>query len=155
MQSLIKRRNRRAQVGIVATIVLVMVGVVAVGVLGTIMFRFLQKPEIKAEISCLEMQLKKPVYFEKACYNESISELRADARRTIEDVPIGTLGFVIDFENGNSASWSCDSNCLDCSILDIGNRKSYYFDVSGLGQPNKISILADSCGIGSISIERC
>ncbi len=147
--------NRKGVSGVVASVVLIMLAITAVWIFSVALNKFLTSPSLSPQFSCVDLQFAKQVYAESACYNSSSGEVRVVVKRGLDgNYNFETLTFVIDF-NGNSDSWRCGEGCINCDMVDLGNRKVYYFDVSDLGVPTGMALMADSCDSGSIGIGNC
>lgn len=151
MQSL----SKKGISGTVGNVVLVLLAITAVWIFSLTLNEFLSSPSLSPGSSCLDLQFKNHITIESACYNSSLKEVNIVLKRDLEEFNISSLGFVIGFSDGNSRSWRCESSCLNCKILDLGNRKKYYFDVSDFGVPKEVSLLVNKCGSGVMRIRNC
>ena len=147
--------NKKGISGVVATVLLILLSMAAVGIIWAVISQFAKSPQLSPEVSCVNFQYGTTAYIERACYDSTKNEVEITIKRGIaSEFDIQSLGFVI-YSDKDSASWRCDKNCLDCKIADLGNRKTYYFDVSGLGKPGSAALMANSCNAGSVAIENC
>ena len=147
--------GRRGISGVVATVLLILLSMAAVGIIWVAISQFAKSPQLSPEVQCSSFQYGTTIYIERACYDATNNEVEITIKRGISgDFDIQSLGFVI-YSDKDSASWRCDKNCLDCKIVDLGNSKTYYFDVSGLGTPRSAALMANSCNAGSATIGSC
>lgn len=147
--------DKRGISGTAASVMLIFLALAMVGIFALGINRFVSSPNLSPGFSCLDLQLQKHLYLEIACYDSANSEIRAVVKRGLGDFNINSLNFVITFNDSSSESWRCNNGCENCAVLDIGKRKTYYFDVSNLGAPEEISLIADGCNTGRVKINRC
>lgn len=149
-------KNKKGLSDVLANVMLILLAIVAVGIVGAAVKQFVSSPSFSPQFSCLDMQASRHIYFDSACYNSTSGEVNVAVKRTLSDrFEIKELRFVIDFEGKDSASWRCGGGCTNCNVLDLGNRRIYYFDVRGLGKPTAINLLADGCDAGKIDVRGC
>ena len=141
---------------VLANVMMIMLAIVAVGIIGASVKQIVSSPSFSPQFSCLDMQASRHIYVDSACYNATSGEITSAVKRTLSDrFDIKELRFVIDFEGKDSASWKCGAGCTNCNVLQLGNRRIYYFDVKDLGKPTTINLLADGCDAGKEEIKAC
>lgn len=152
----IKKMNRKALSDVVSNVLLIMVGMVAVGIIAMVIKQFAAMPQFSPQFSCIDIQTDRHIFLDSACFNQSANEVQIAVKRNLnEKFDITNLDFIMDFDGKSSTSWTCNSGCGNCLTPELGNRKIYYFDVTMLGKPTTINLMANTCNLGKLQIKPC
>ena len=151
MQSI---KNLRGVADVVASVLLIIVVVAAVGLVAVFVIRAVGEPKYSPLVSCIEMQTSDIVKIERACYNANSNEVEITLKRNFVETDISHLNFEVSSSEGGGA-WVCGEFCVECFVLEPGIRKTYYFNLEELKSVGEARVGIDSCNLGSISIVDC
>jgi hypothetical protein len=138
----------------VTTLLLVMLGIAAVGVLAGIILKIVNVPKLAPEFSCLEWQLNPPLSIQQACYNLGTGDMEVSLYRGDDKYDIERIFFQVQTSDG-SHIWQCGENCGECLVLSAGDNEKYYFNASGFGEPKRISLSLFGCTFSERGISAC
>ena len=130
--------NKKAMSQVVTVLLIAGIGIVAVGIVATVIFNVIDNNDVdlSPEALCLNSEIK----IQSACYNEENQEVEITLKRTFPQKNIE--GLIFDLVSQTKAeSYSCSSDCGDCSVLESG-IKTYYIESS---QPTSINLKINNC----------
>ena len=146
--------NKKALSTIVATLLLILMGMLAAGVLWMAISNLTKPDTLLSPQKCFEMQSYKPLNIQKVCYNSERQDLVVTLTKSsyysTMNIPIDSLEFVID-----SQSFICSNSCPNCNIpMQNEQTKEYFFQFQE-GKPQEISLSINNCFIEKRNIENC
>jgi hypothetical protein len=143
--------NKKAVSSIIATVILISLGLVAIGIVYTSARTIITDTLMSPEFSCIDYKTSQPITIQKICYNTETKEIELSLLKISKDPYINKLEFVIDYET-NSEKFSCDNSCSNCEILSA-SAKTYYFDSQD--NPQDLTLIADKCILATKQISNC
>ena len=133
-------KNKKAISNIMATMFLVLLTIMAVGVLWGFVKTTIDKVDLSPEIDCLELKTKSSIQIKKACYNPTTSETKIILERALTGLEINNMEFLIS-SNTNTNKYECGLSCGNgCTILHDGETKTYLFSSTGKNIEATISL---------------
>ncbi len=146
MQNLLT--NKRALSGIVSTIGLLFVGIIAGSLLAFLLFKSLT-PSLSPALSCSQLQLSPPITVQSVCFDEGSSILRATLTSPLTAKNIQFAEFSLAGEK--TESWQCGANlCEECILPNPGETKPIVLYHSQAIKEGDIFVLT----IGGCAIDR-
>lgn len=148
--------NKKGLSGIVISVLLILLSIAALAIVFLYLTNFLNKEaNLSPGVSCLQMQSSSPLEISSACFSSSNNEVQVSLKRSIQDLDINQIDFVLSSDN-DSSSWCCGiPDCQECQVLEKGKSKTYFFDLSDLRNPIRAEISVSSCGLDSVEISQC
>lgn len=140
------KMNKKALSQVVATVLIVMLSIIAASTIGYIVIDLAKAPSLSPQASCLDISLLKPVKIESACYNNKTSEIELKMSRSMENLEISSLSFMFSSQAGSSKKWLCSSDCANCNVLQKGETKIYYLNAPSLMAIGNSSITLSTQG---------
>ena len=151
MQSL----NKKALSDIIATISLILLAILAVGILGFTINKVISNAQLSPQMSCLEMKTSPPIEIIKSCYN-SLSpdqDLQITLKRKIS-TNIFSLDFIVSSAS-ESSRWAVGGTCADSMLLEPGQTETYLIGPVSIAENSKISVEVDNCLLETKTIREC
>lgn len=146
--------GRKGLAPIVGTVLLMVIGVAAVGVVGGMIMSFLKnQPSLSPTLSCLDAQQDTPLLITSACYNASSRELVIGLARKESGFTYDSLLVTVFERTGARSSFICGEGCGLCQLGSVGSTKQHYLPSET--QPEKISIGAEGCEFGERAVVLC
>ena len=146
-------KNKRGVSNIIATILIILVSVAAVGILWFYITNTI-KPALSPENSCFDFSINSPIKIDSACFNPASGNIEIKITRSFDSPPLNNLNFFINSDS-ISHGWSCSNACGTCSILNKGESKKYYFNSENQNN-TKVYVQSDKCLLDSLNVkENC
>lgn len=151
-------KNKKALSPIVATVILLVLSIVAVSIVYVKVIQPATKKISMSPLECIDMQTKKLITIKDVCYNEANKEVELTIQKMVKDKT--DLDFITKFKD-TETEFTC--NCDYCEVQDNGIKK-FFIDISKEIQENagppQIIILSVSdkeyrCDIESKVIKAC
>jgi FlaG/FlaF family flagellin (archaellin) len=127
---------------VIATVLIIVFAITAVGILGSVVLKIVQLPQLAPENNCAQISIDRPVRITKVCYNTETSELEVNLNR--KNFEVYSLEFILDGEK-----FSCD--CESCSILLKNSYSTYYFSENS----EEVSLIINNCMVETKNVEQC
>lgn len=144
-------KSKHAVSSIIATTSIILISLVVVGILGGIIFKVLNKPQLAPGSSCIDLQISPPLSILDSCYRVSTGDLEVRIARDSTELLTETVVFesTIDSQRRN---WQCGAACgTACILQEKGTVKTYYLTASA---PNvSISIPQMNLYLGSCNLQ--
>ena len=144
-----KLENKKGVSNIIATMSLVLLSIIAVGVLWGFVKTTIDNIELSPEISCLDMKTKSTVKIQRACFNSQTKETQITLKRSLTGLTIESLEFATQ-KNKYQCGLSCNNGC---TVLNDGTTKTYIF--SSQENENQINLLYQDCLLDTKEIKNC
>ena len=145
---IILTKNKKALSNIIASLILILLSIVAVSMLWTTFNNFATRIQMSPEINCFDIKIQPPIKINSACYNEERKQLEVELKRNLEELQINSLELITETEE-----WKCSSACGNCIILNTGETKTYFLDEET--KPKEIILKINECIIETKSIGNC
>lgn len=146
--------GRKGVAPIVGTVLLMVIGVAAVGLVGGLIISSLKnQPSLSPTLSCLDAQQDPPLRITAVCYNASSRELHVSIARKESAFAFSSLLVSLFESTGARSSFLCGEGCGLCQLGAIGHTKQYY--LSSPLQPDTLRISAQGCEFGERTIVAC
>ena len=152
----INRKNKIGLSGAVVTVLLIVMGVLAVGIIGIFVLNFTKSVDFSPETSCFNLDTKKEIVIARACYNSESNEIEIILNRISDDIDFDNIYFLIGKDIRTEGKWCCGDDCDSCGILGQGSKK-YYFDVSEFDVENlkNVKLTGFDCFLDEKEIVNC
>lgn len=148
-------KNKKALSTIIATTLMVLVSIIAMSVMAVIVMNIVKKPNLAPAFSCTDWQLSAPLYINSACLNQETGDLDITLSRGFELDEIDAITFISSSGNQNLA-WQCGGDsCSDCSVLESGTTRKYYFSFNGIERPQRIRMALFGCTFSERDVSVC
>ena len=148
--------NKRGLSDVITSVMLILVGLVAVGIIGAVILNVSRAPSFSPAFNCLDWKSNQVLGIQDACYLEASQEVVIKVKRTLdEDFEVEGFSFILEPKEGESLSFGCGSTGCLCDVLGVGNSKNYYLDVSGLGRFDKVVLGFEGCELDREEIKVC
>lgn len=154
----LKIENKKALSSVVITVLLILIGIAAIAIISTFLISYLNdsSTQLSPQISCLDMQSQTILKINSACLNSENNEIEISLTRSISDIKIENINFILSSER-ESSSWLCSESsnkqeCGDCIVLNEGETKTYFFSLNANENPTSAIISIDSCKLNSREI---
>ena len=141
-------KNKKALSTIVASLILILLSLVAVSILWTTFNNLANRIQMSPEINCFDIKIQPPIKINSVCYSEEKKQIDVELKRNLEELQINSLGLITE-----TGEWECSSTCGNCLILNTGETKTYFID--GETKPKEIVLKIDECIIETESIGDC
>lgn len=145
------RINKKGLSQIVATFVILLLAIAAIGVISITLTNISKKAMLSPQLSCFELKTKQPLTIERACYNQQTHDTEITLNRKI-DSNIDAIELILKTENSIS-KWQIGNLCTTSIILNKGETKIYY--INSEENPKEISINIDKCILQTEKIISC
>jgi len=144
--------NKKGLAGVVAMVALILITTASAVIVANFMTSFLGDSEIyySSATSCLELQSGGTIDITGGCYNSLTGDIEIEIERRVDNVEVYTLDITL---NGDSVSetYSCGYSCGNCVMPTLGEKKTYYFEQSGVKQ---VIVHTDNCVLDKLDITR-
>jgi hypothetical protein len=148
--------DRRGLSNLMASILLVLFSLVAVGMLGLYINKVVGEAEFSPAFSCLDMKLDPTITLERACYNKETGDLELRVRRLGDSLYLSNLYFILNSGgSGESQTLCCGEGCESCDVLGSGESRNYYFAGSGVKESEKVVLSVLDCSIDEMELVAC
>jgi hypothetical protein len=144
--------KRRGLSGVVATVFLILSGMVSAFIVGYALLGFVVGAGFSPEnFSCAEARISPPIEVVSAVYDSSSNEVKVEVRRSFQSsIPVHSLEFTIASSSGGE-SYSCGEFCGNCVIAKPGMTETYYFYADE--KPNQIILGLPGCPLQARNVE--
>lgn len=142
--------NKKAISDIVANILIILIGIMAVSILWISVESTIQKPFLSPQNNCFQENFNPPISIEKVCFNEITKDIELTIK--LSTTNISELNFILD-SSGKSKEWQCSNSCGDCTLPEPYSTKTYYFQNDNTNLKDKIFLIANSCLISKAEIK--
>lgn len=143
--------NKKGVSTVVSAIFLIIITMASAGIIWSSI-----KPivDLSPEVSCAELKIQKPIFFQSICYNSDTNQLETLIKRKLESSQLSNFQISIS-DDVNNLDLSCGVTCGgQCVILQEGESKKYF--IEELTFSPKIAILKTSgCSIDELKIGDC
>lgn len=151
MQNIIIGKGGVSQV--IFSVFIIIIAIISVSILFLSINKII-KPSLSPELSCIDLQIKKPILIKNACYNSKTEDIEITINRQINDqTTIKQITFLIS-SNEKNEKYSCGDNCLNCNLLEAGKTQIYYFKTE-LKDLNLVSVNYQGCLLDKKEINKC
>ncbi len=147
--------GRKGLSDVVVAVMLILVGIAAVSLIGFAVLQVARVPSLSPEFSCFDYKAKQVLSIQDACYDNSNGEIIVKVKRSLESkFVVEQIEFILD-SAGGSLVWKCGYEGCGCRVLNLGEMKNYYFDVTGMTKTEKISLKVGDCGLDERIVRDC
>ena len=146
-------KNKKALSDIIANLLLILLGILAAGIVFSVVVNKIQ-PSLSPQISCLDLKLEQQLTIQKACYNQTNSQIELILKRKPKNTEINSIDFAINYNSG-SEDFSCGENCINCRLQNPSSTKTYYFTSTTNTKPNSITLLVEDCILETKDVNEC
>lgn len=137
------RINTKAQSNVVATVIIVALSIVLVGIL-FYSINNLATPAL-SPVACTEENLDPSVELTSVCLDQDKSQIQITLDRKITSSDISTIDFNFKSDNTNG-KWRCFAGCGDCDVLGSGEKRTYYLNLDENPQgTSNLEIYSNGC----------
>ena len=141
MQNVKTKKNKRA-ISDVVSVVLTITGVLIAVLILALSIQQLSDNILKSpEFDCIDLSIKPPVKIINTCYNFEDKDLNIELEKTMQNIEIKSLEFLISTSQ-TTETFFCSDSCSNCEIIKQG-RKTYY--LSSDDKPARVTIKINGC----------
>lgn len=146
MRNSVKRPNKKAISGVVATVITIGAVVAVMAILTPIILDLVKSPMLSPAVSCNEILNSPPIILKDVCYDPSSKEIRVMLGRTFDSIEISSMTFSLN-NNNKKRTWECSPNCRNCDIPDSGETKYYYLPIGEELNKAALTLSAGECAL--------
>ncbi|MDO8460367.1 MAG: hypothetical protein Q7S74_04615 [Nanoarchaeota archaeon] len=148
--------NKKAISDVVATVLIVLLVLVAVGIVGIYIKKTVSEPLLGPESSCLNTQVRNILSIESACYNENSGYVKVNIERSLQEDSLDSFDFVlIQGQSKESQRWRVGGSCVGCVLPGVGEKKVYDLDAGKSEEGSIVHVLVSGCGVASENVGTC
>lgn len=144
MQAIMGRRALSTTIAVLAVMSLSVLLAVGLGY-------FLTKNislSLSPSTSCTSLQINPPLLIETVTLDETTNLPKVTIKRALDSTPLSSFSLKTLNSEGTSETWTCSSQCGDCTLVNEGETKTYI-----LGEPaTQVIIEVDGCTLGSYTL---
>lgn len=141
-------KNKKAISSIIATLIIILVSLVAVSMLWITFNNFANEIKMSPEINCFDIKIQPPITINSVCYNSENKQIEVELKRNFNEIQINSLKLITE-----TREWQCSSACGNCIILNSGETKKYFLDEQT--QPKEITLQIEDCIIETKNVGSC
>lgn len=141
-------KNKKALSNIIASLILILLSLVAVSMLWVTFNNLSTKIQMSPEINCFDIKIQPPIKINSACFNSEKNQIEIELKRNLEELQINSLGLITE-----TGEWKCSSSCGNCVILNEGETKTYFLEAET--KPKEIIFKINECVVETESVGDC